>query len=129
MTLNLSRSNVVKLNETVHNIDVGRLYDAWTEIEALRAKVAGMIIEPSANVTNTFQVNQANGTNVFTVDTATPQVSILGTALFNWIYVSTTAPAVPFRGQVWYKYDESDNIALRIYSGSVWKIIPLMELG
>jgi len=43
-------------------------------------------------------------------------------------YTGTVAPTNPTQGMLWYKTDESDNIALRIYSGSVWKIIPLMEL-
>lgn len=43
-------------------------------------------------------------------------------------YTGTVAPSNPTTGMLWYKTDESDNIALRIYNGSTWRVIPLMEM-
>lgn len=45
------------------------------------------------------------------------------------VWISTTAPASPYNGQFWLKYDEDPTIALRIYVVNRWMILPLMELA
>lgn len=48
------------------------------------------------------------------------QINDIATKLNDSIYISSSAPASPYEGQVWYKTGVAIQIALRVYDGTNW---------
>jgi len=72
--------------------DLGAVLDTrYLKLDALNDPITGdLLIQPTANSTSTFQVNQSGGTNVLTLDTTNGRVGIGTTSPGAKLHVSDT---------------------------------------